>query len=124
MIARDTGAIIGSRSNIDVSTSLISVDNRLVEVYFLENNEQLNVKVGSPELFAKLVINIPNKEIRRYLNSVNNNKIASSYQTESLMSDNTLTIEKKFVQLKELYDKGIINENEYNKKRDALISSI
>lgn len=112
-IAGDAGAIIGSRKKNIVSTTLRTTDSRKIEIYFRENGSDTRVIIEDPDIYKQLLIKIPEKEISNYLNS-------NTKQESVISSEN---IEEKLSKLKNLLDKGYIDETEYKKLRSEILDT-
>ena len=60
------------------------------------------------------------EEIEKVQSNIDSNE-SSIYRTEESHQDSS---EEKLTKLKELFDKELINEDEYNQKRQEIIDSI
>lgn len=112
VVAGEAGAIIGSRGNVE--TKVVDKRETIMEVIDDKNKiEYLRFESSAYDIFLKL---IPSKEKSLVKNQESNNRNESNIDSDEIVN----RIEK----VKELKEKGIITEEEYNIKKNELLSKI
>lgn len=114
-IGGTAGAIIGSRKDANqLVNKTISFDDRKVFIYYRdrESGDLIVVEVKSYGFYSKMIHILPEKEYNQII--LNNSIKATSEQD----------IQIRFDKLEQLYNNGIITEDEYQTKRNALLESI
>ena len=106
-IAGSTGAIIGSRKNIEIKTTENTTDTRSLIVKTTNNKEY---QFFCYQLYDVLFDLIPKKDYDVYKKSLNQNE----------ENDNIEQLEK----LAELKDKGIITEAEFEESKKKILSKL
>lgn len=116
-LAGDTGAIIGSRKKVEpIVSNLITHDKRVVVLNFKKggNSKSFVSKYESFDLLKKL---IPEKEYE-VVESIRKGKIIEKEL------NNTSAITEKIRQISALHDDGILTDEEYSRKKAALLEQL
>lgn len=115
VIGGAAGAIIGSHKDANqLVNKTVSYDDCRVFIYY-RNEAQDNLTVAEVEsrsFYTKIVHILPEKDYNQII--LNN----------SLKSTSEQDIQTRFDKLEQLYNNGIITEDEYQTKRNALLESI
>lgn len=115
VIGGAAGAIIGSHKDANqIVNKTVSYDDCRVYIYY-RNEAQDNLTVAEVEsrsFYTKIVHILPEKDYNQII--LNN----------SLKSTSEQDIQTRFDKLEQLYNNGIITEDEYQTKRNALLESI
>lgn len=114
VIAGGAGAVIGSRKKNQVYTNLKTTDTRKIEIYFKVNATEQKLTIEDPEIYKQLLIKIPEKEISNYL----------AINKKHDVVDTDKGSEEKLIKLKALFDKGLIDEEEYKEKKKEILESL
>lgn len=115
VIGGTAGAIIGSRKDANqLVNKTISFDDRKVFIYYRdrESGDLIVVEVKSYGFYSKMIHILPEKDYNQII--LNN----------SLKTTSEQDIQTRFDKLEQLYNNGIITEDEYQTKRNALLESI
>ncbi len=125
LIAGDAGAIIGSRKEPDISITNTTEEHDDVRVYLYYIDETSNstksMELLSNGAYRYLVQTIPEKEY-----SVVQQSIVASQREEKgqIAETENDSIEGSLQKLKNLYDKGLIDEKEYKSKKEDILRQL
>ena len=112
VIAGSTGAIIGSRKDIEIKTTEYTTDTRSLIVKTIDNKEYV---FYCWQLYETLFDLIPEKDYDVYKKSLNQNTKKVNQE-----NDNLEQLEK----LAKLKEKGIITQEEFEKSKKKILSKL
>lgn len=118
-IAKDVGAIIGSREPI--TTNIVSEDSRKIELFYKNQDDQIENYEFSHDAYDVFKRLIPLKELRKIisLNAVEGVQI----ETDANIQEQQ-TVKEMLTQLKDLQDKGIITEKEFAEQKKKILDTM
>ena len=112
IIGGSTGAIIGSRNKVSpVTTHVYTHSTQKTILVYLKDDKLIAEEYPSHELYEYLLSKVPEKDLRtlQFLNSKQQEKTSSESIVEEI---------KKY---KQLYDEGILTEEEFTAKKKQLL---
>lgn len=112
LIAGEAGAIIGSRKPIEAikSTSTIHDEQKVL----LYSTDSAKIFIFNSSIYKVLLKLLPEKEYES----------GSQAQPTNITSSDTTDIKSKLRELKSMYEEDLITEEEYNNKRQELLSKM
>lgn len=116
IIAGDTGAVIGSRKKVnDVESEIQTHDNRHTIVRYYNGNSLEVLSFYGFAVYNYLLGKIPEKDLLT---------IQLKRTTINESNNNIAGVKEKLQTLKELHDDGLINDSDYNEKKNQLLKKL
>lgn len=119
MIAGGTGAIIGSRQKIEsegIKTVENKHDSRISVICYKDGDSMVTRKFHGFHVYDFFLKHVPEKDLL-YIQAHNKTSDTDAKSTN-------MDIEERLAKLKNLYDKKLIEADEYEKKRNEILDSI
>ena len=119
LLAGEAGAIIGSRKQAnEITTETVKHDGRSTLIRYYKGGQVLTINYIGIEVYDYLLKMIPEKDL---LTQQLKSKQIPDNDTSQVNSD---SIEEKLISIKKLHEKGLITEEEYNKKKNEILKYI
>ena len=120
LVAGGAGAIIGSRKKVQVDeirTVEHKHDSRVTIIRYKKNGMLKEKKYTGFDAYEFLLESFPEKDLT-------NMQVSSNGNTESLkQSKNTEnSVEERLTRIKDLYEKGLLEEEDYQKKKEEIMA--
>lgn len=116
VLAGEAGAVIGSRNRVEeIKSETVTHDTRQTVFKYFDNGD-LKTRIYPLDMFDIFEALIPDKEY--------NIVIQKEAKISSNSSANDFDIEASLSKLKELYNKGLITEDEFNNKKLDLLNKL
>lgn len=126
LIAGDAGAVIGSRKQTEaIKSEVVTHDSRKTIIRYYKDNQIFAITYSGFSVYEYLLTKIPEKDLLTIQLNANKNS-TSVKQVEESKKVVTVAgnIKEKLETIKNLYDSGLITEEEYAKKKDDILSKI
>lgn len=116
IIAGGAGAIIGAtKDSHKIDNVTVKHDDVRTHIYF-KSSQEIKIVAVEGEMFYNCIMQLlPQKDYLFARNTVNE---------ESKERDCNNSLEESFVTVKSLYEKGLIDENEYKEKKAQLLNEV
>lgn len=112
VIAGGVGAVIGSRKKVEeIHSTVEEHDNRITVIRYKNNGKIEEISIDGVLAYDFLLKHIPEKDLL-------------NIQLEVNKSSNGASAEERLVKLKSLYEKELINKDEYEKMRSEVLESL
>lgn len=112
LIAGEAGAIIGSRQKINPITSKTETHSTTKTILkYFDGDELVVLTFVGHGMYNYLLKTIPEKDLE-------------SVQLQTSPKTNNSDIKQKLITLKSLFEEGLIDETEYNRKKQEIINQI
>lgn len=111
-IAGEAGAIIGSRKKTTpITTTTNTHDTRKTILRYYEGDALKVLSYRGTDMYDFLLKNVPEKDLL-------------SVQLATQKTPKSESTKEKLIELKSLYEEGLIDESEYNEKRSEILKKI
>lgn len=114
VIAGEAGAIIGSRKKTaPITTSIKTHDSRKTILNYYDGDTLKVLSYRGTDMYDFFLQNIPEKDL-----------LSVQLQIANQNTPKNESVKDKLIELKNLYEEGLIDENEYNEKRKEILQQI
>ena len=126
LIAGDAGAVIGSRKQTEaIKSEVVTHDSRKTIIRYYKDNQIFAITYSGFSVYEYLLTKIPEKDLLTIQLNANKNSTSVKQMEESKKVVTAAgNIKEKLETIKNLYDSGLITEEEYAKKKDDILSKI
>lgn len=126
LIAGDAGAVIGSRKQTEaIKSEVVTHDSRKTIIRYYKENQIFAITYSGFSVYEYLLTKIPEKDLLTIQLNANKNSTSVKQVEESKKVITAAgNIKEKLETIKNLYDSGLITEEEYAKKKDDILSKI
>ena len=126
LIAGDAGVVIGSRKQTEaIKSEVVTHDSRKTIIRYYKENQIFAITYSGFSVYEYLLTKIPEKDLLTIQLNANKNSTSVKQVEESKKVITAAgNIKEKLETIKNLYDSGLITEEEYAKKKDDILSKI